>query len=420
MACLRRPTAHMIALLAFLFWFVGAVTYLRHLASNDPGSLFFDPKHAFDRRYSFDRQLQADYFIANTSQPYSKAADKHSMCVGILTVQRDGTRYFRYAVGSVLAGLSVEERADVYLTTFIVDVDPTQHQAYEEDWLHSLSDRVLTYNEAPADVLQQVRAFDAEDPLFFKTKPLFDYVHLLKTCYANGAPYIVMLEDDVIAVDGWYARTKAALKDLETNHDKASVMYLRLFYNERLLGWNNEEWLRYLMWSISAEAVLVAVVLGIRRFVSSSAVVLMPRTIATVCLLCGPLCVALYFAAGRLTVAGLPTGISRMDKYGCCSQAFVFHRERVPDLITYFETSKSGFVDVLTEKYANEKELARWALTPSVFQHVGSKSSKWGTKGKWGRYGAENIWNFRFEDYDADALKRASVREHHHRQEAVG
>ena len=120
-------------------------------------------------------------------------------------------RYFRTALGSTLAGLTEEERRDVYLISFIVDVDPNEHLAYNESWLPLLSDKVLTYNDASEQDSARVHRL-VETDLEFKRKPLFDYVYLLRTCYERGSPYIIMLEDDVVAADGWYYRTKKALK----------------------------------------------------------------------------------------------------------------------------------------------------------------------------------------------------------------
>lgn len=67
-----------------------------------------------------------------------------------------------------------------------------------------------------------------------------------------------------------------------------------------------------------------------------------------------------------------------------------------------------GKIDSLTELYANAGDWDRWALTPSLFAHVGSKSSKVSFETKWGRSNTENIWNFGFEEY-----RREDLREDH-------
>ena len=91
-----------------------------------------------------------------------------------------------------------------------------------------------------------------------------------------------------------------------------------------------------------------------------------------------------------------------MPRFGCCSQAFVFPRQKALDLVSYFREMKTGYVDVLTERYADARGELRYAITPSLFQHVGKTSSKMGDdgpiiKGK--------TWNFAFETYDAEELR---------------
>lgn len=131
------------------------------------------------------------------------------------------------------------------------------------------------------------------------------------------------------------------------------------------------------------------------------------------CGICIPLCILLFFAAGRITVAPLPTGINQMNNFGCCSQGLVFSHNKALDLIEWYETKKVGFVDMLTEEYADIHDKTRWALTPSVLQHVGRKSSKGDDFGKNAKYHmsvAEKIWNFGFEKMDAKRLREEHAR----------
>lgn len=103
-----------------------------------------------------------------------------------------------------------------------------------------------------------------------------------------------------------------------------------------------------------------------------------------------------------------------MNKYGCCSQGLVFPRGKVQGLIDWYETKKIGFVDMLMEEYADQHGELRWALTPSVIQHIGRKSSKgddFGSGSKYHMSVAEKLWNFEFEQYSA-----ADLREEHSRE----
>ncbi|GKZ59867.1 hypothetical protein AnigIFM49718_006186 [Aspergillus niger] len=103
----------------------------------------------------------------------------------------------------------------------------------------------------------------------------------------------------------------------------------------------------------------------------------------------------------------IPEGVHAMPKFGCCSQGFVFPQTRIGDLVSWYEMNKVGYVDMLTERYADQNGEVRWALTPSVLQHVGSRSSKTNSLGKHRERltMSERIWNFRFEENDPGELR---------------
>ncbi len=187
-----------------------------------------------------------------------------------------------------------------------------------------------------------------------------------------------------------------------------SVLYLRLFYTEEFLGWNSEEWPVYMFHSALWVITPALCLLGIRHYFPTSKRTLSYQRIITGCGVCIPLCIFLFFSAGRVTVAPLPAGINEMNNFGCCSQGLVFPQTKAVDLIQWYETKKVGFVDVLTEEYADKNHETRWALTPSVLQHVGRKSSKGDDFGKNAKYHmsvAEKLWNFAFERLDATILR---------------
>jgi hypothetical protein len=188
-------------------------------------------------------------------------------------------------------------------------------------------------------------------------------------------------------------------------------LYLRLFYTEEFLGWNGEEWPSYLSYSL-ATMILVATILSSTRHFFPARLFLSTQAILVFCLICTPLCVVLFFAAGRVSMLPIPPGVHAMSRFGCCSQGLIFPYESVPGLISWFESKKVGFADMLTEEYGDENNEIRWALTPSVLQHVGKKSSKvddYGEKSKHHRSVAENIWNFAFETNDHHALRREHI-----------
>lgn len=398
--------------IAFVVVFCAALQYFHIVSAPDPSSFFFDVERGYERRYSSIRVEEAEQFIEHSRETAtgkrSKASPFPSICVGVATVQRDDAKYFDLLVGSVLDGLSDTERSDILLLPFIANINPRAHYAFNQTWLSDLSDQVLTYANVSARDRARMRFL--ESPKGHKKKALLDYAYTLQSSYNSSAPYILMLEDDVIAVDGWYPRTKAALKDLENQSQYANSIYLRLFYNTRLQGWNSELWPQYLFWSVVFEMLLFGVLWTLYHNSAAIAKFLTPKTTFTILMVCSPACVALYFAAGRLTVHPNPRGIHQMNSYGCCSQALVFPRAQVPPLLEYFQRRKTGLRDVLIETYANRNGLTRWALTPSVFQHIGSRSSKWRGVGsdvidEHGLIATERIWNYHFEDWDAERLR---------------
>lgn len=78
-------------------------------------------------------------------------------------------------------------------------------QSIRRTWsrgLHSLTDTVLLYDPDMVDV-EHIRNLETpEAKIFAREKGLLDYIYLLRACESNNTPYTVMLEDDIIALDG--------------------------------------------------------------------------------------------------------------------------------------------------------------------------------------------------------------------------
>jgi hypothetical protein len=400
------------ALIAYVSWALLTLFYLQSASARDSTSLFFDAKHGYDPIYTQHRTHQAEQFIdqATANAPAHSVSSSPKLAVGIVTIQRNAHRYFRTTVGSILEGLRPEERETIHLLNMIANVDPSQHQAFNESWLHSLSDQVVTYQDADMELRERMAELEISDHSH-TLKPMLDYIYLLRACYNTGAPFIAMLEDDVLAADGWYHRTIAALNKLETQGKLDAMVYLRLFYNSGLLGWNSERWLDHLFSSIFIALCIAISLRLLQRYSSTCSKFLTTRTCLVILFFCTPCTIGLYYAAGRLTTSPLRRGVVLMDTHGCCSQAFVFHRDRVPDLIAYYESRGSGLIDQMTEIYADEKALHRYALVPSVLQHIGAISSKGDDTdgGRITKFVAAHRWNFDFELFDPQRLEREHV-----------
>ncbi|KAL8763579.1 MAG: hypothetical protein Q9184_000652 [Pyrenodesmia sp. 2 TL-2023] len=89
-----------------------------------------------------------------------------------------------------------------------------------------------------------------------------------------------------------------------------------------------------------------------------------------------------------------------MNRFGYCSQGFMFPRSIVLPLVerTKKAMDEDYYVDMLLERWADAEDLRRYVLVPSLLQHVGRKSSKgWGYD-----QSASTTWNFGFEDHPLD------------------
>ena len=396
----RSPAA--VALIAFLFLYLALIQYCSYAFNRDPTSAFFDPNRGYERKYSLTRQNEADSFVQNSivSAPSGDARGDPVMCVGIATVGRDEEQYITSTIGSLLDGLSSAERGEIYLVVLIAHTAPHVHPIYGEKWFTNVVDKVLLY-DVNQKQMDDLTAWEKEKN--YRKKAVFDYTYVLQRCRDTEAQWIAMIEDDTLAVKGWYPKAIEALETADTMHptaDDKDWLYMRLFFTEEFLGWNSEEWPRYLIGSLGVAGMVAMVLLLIRQFVLDKAITNL--VIAVICLLCTPACILLYFFAGRLSVQPLHPGVYQMPKFGCCAQGLVFSHRMVPKVVARLAQIREGFVDEIVEAWANEANLVRWVVIPSLLQHIGGHSSKgddFGDKSKHDRSVAEKIWNFGFEMY---------------------
>lgn len=226
---------------------------------------------------------------------------------------------------------------------------------------------------------------------------------------ATTAPFVLALEDDVMFADGWLAKTLNALQHLHestnsnTRHAIGSKpwLYLRLFYTETALMWQNTDfWYAHMPLTF-----LLVITLGfgllcaIRQKWPSSKAYLDNGVVAVLCLITIPAFTALAFMIGKYSIRPL-RGVIKMNQYGCCTQAMVFPRDQVPALVEFLEERNNGQTDSMIEEYADMTGLDRFALAPQVVQHVGVYSSRDNTA-----VNAQSNWAFHFEANDPSRLK---------------
>lgn len=392
-------------LCSFNFWLVfgysifllAAYNYCSVAFTRDPTSFFFDPTKGYQRVYSLKREKEAAAFIEahnhSTSAP-APIPDNAPICLGVATIGRSGEQYVRNTIGSLLEGLSEEQRNNIHLAVFFAQTDPQKHPIYHEPWLKDVANELIEYKVSDDD-LARLRSFESQHQ--FWNKSMYDYEYLLQKCLDTGAQWIMLVEDDIIAKAGWYTQATSALKTIQAERKPSTWLYLRLFYTEKLFGWNSEEWMRYLGWSVfvflATAAGLISARAGSRRLRKH----LSNLSIAIIVCLYLPASILLYFMAGRLSMQPPSRGLQRMETFGCCSQGLIYPREIVPRVMDTVRhaTNRRYYVDMTLERWGNAQNLARYALVPPLLQHVGSHSSK----GNLFDEGANSIWNFEFENY---------------------
>jgi hypothetical protein len=316
-------------------------------------------------------------------------------------------------VGSLLHGLTKQERDDLHISVLIAEPDPTRHPNWNETWLRLAVDDVFTYD---LDDTTMAHLRQLQKTQSYLEKGVFDYTYALQRCYDTGALYIGMFEDDIILADGWFIRTLRGLAGIPGSTQ--DWLFMRLFNQERSTGWgsreiggNHEHWI-----ILGVGMGISALVLLAHRRWRASRRYLDLETLFVVVFILVPGLVILLYQSGKASLFPPSPGVFN-EPFGCCSQAMIFPRVQVPPLITYLRGKKKGQVDLMLNDVATENGLDRYALYPVQAQHIGElllrplrdwlltalgiESARKTTKNE-----AQAIWSMAFEDLDAKALKK--------------
>jgi hypothetical protein len=411
----------------FVCLYAGLLVWCYFHAFDDPSSVFYDPQRALVQRYSAVRAAQVAEFIQNHDSivapegttPHGDQDDGHQhqgeklLCVGIPSINRTTTSFLATTVGSLLDTLTPPQRAQLDIVVLLADPLPGSHAAYGQPWLRSLADEVVVYESAEPDAKPHTEPWYRVIPHDVRgagrgegrvENMRLDHSVLVERCRARGAKYFALVEDDVVASRDWFDKMQRGVNYVEDQG--RDWIYLRLFYSEFFMGWNNEEVLDYL------EVVFLVYVVVLLGFVelrrrhklggggakgSSSALSGSGFTyLAALALgLWTPALIALYFLAGRVTMHRLSpfplSGVREMPRYGCCAQGLVFPRRHLSGLQSLLRDPPYDFAgDQILEGWAGDRGLSKWALDPSVLQHIGMTESSDGPR-------LAEVWNFSFE-----------------------
>lgn len=158
-------------------------------------------------------------------------------------------------------------------------------------------------------------------------------------------------------------------------------LFLRLFNQESRMGWgggngffsNKAHWI-----SLGIDGPLFFMLQRLKRSSHAACRHIDGFSIPLLCGLIIPSFVWLFFATGKANLFPPKPGV-RAEFYGCCSQALVFKREWIPNLITFLKEQSEGNpearCDMLTRDFAYVGGLARLSGYPMVVQHTGLKSA---------------------------------------------
>ena len=197
-----------------LFLYACVALYLRSMCWRDPTSIFFDPERAHAPGYSAIRINQAESYAENGLLESAPAkwdrASRPMICVGMASVERNGVSYLKSTIGSLQEGLSREERGRLYFVVLLAHTDQTQHPEVAEPWLSEAADALPSYHD-DADRLHLAQEMELSDMHNLKAK--FDYSIVLEECAKANPQFTLVVEDDVVALDGWYHRALQALGD---------------------------------------------------------------------------------------------------------------------------------------------------------------------------------------------------------------
>jgi hypothetical protein len=140
----------------------------KQLLWRDPHAAFFSENGVYDLKYSSLRQAEAQKFFQDVEtkvQPKT-AQQAPVICAAITTFKRDGRQYLNETVGTMLAGLTTEERSLLDVRLLFAHADGTVHPDWDSRWLDTV-DHWSGYNVSQEDLthiqeLEQTQNFYAK------------------------------------------------------------------------------------------------------------------------------------------------------------------------------------------------------------------------------------------------------------------
>jgi hypothetical protein len=99
--------------------------------------------------------------MERTNKTAKMTSGQPEICAAFVTVKRESKQYVDVAIGSLLEGLTEDEREMLYIHVLFANTDPTIHPSWGKSWLRGVVDSVESYVVSD-EVLQHLRTLEME------------------------------------------------------------------------------------------------------------------------------------------------------------------------------------------------------------------------------------------------------------------
>ena len=240
-----------------------------------------------------------------------------------------------------------------------------------------LEDRIniaVKYHAVPNDM----EMFDKE-----KT----DYSFCLLSALKYKPKYVILLEDDVLAVQNFFGILKTKLDHILASHDNADDwLFMKMYYPQKWQGFGHNVYHYMELIGIAIFGGFGAVVLQFCfAYFCRKKHKLSPRktSIFGLYFILGAIyCVLLAVSVGRPYLLQLRTFSSHtydlISAPGCCTQAVLYPASKAEKIAQHLNTITATHmfgVDLIIDRYALDNGLYSYLIEPSLVKHIGMVSS---------------------------------------------
>jgi hypothetical protein len=127
----------------------------------EPRSGFFQDKTVYDLQYSSVRQDEARAWVdeqeSRLDSSRNDVGSKPVICAALATYRRSTRQYLNETIGSMLAGLTDDERDALNVRILFAHADPVEHPDWDRKWLRSV-DSWSGYNLTKSELERAILA----------------------------------------------------------------------------------------------------------------------------------------------------------------------------------------------------------------------------------------------------------------------